>query len=233
LKKYKNIKIIERKNNFGLAKNITLGIDYVLKKNETVIVLEDDLRLSNFFLKFMNDALKFYKNNNKIWHISGYNFNFNPSINEDTYTTRLMLCWGWATWKKNWRYLKRKRSYFIKHFTTNEINQFNFENTYNFFNQIIKHKKTWAIFWYAIIFKNRGLCINPKLSLVRKNINFEGTNVLKLDNFFLPKINNNRKKINFVDTNIENKKVYFQLKKNFLKIKIKIIFKNFFNLILN
>ena len=44
--------IIQRKYNFGLKKNILGGIDYVLKKHETAIILEDDLYLSKYFLDY-------------------------------------------------------------------------------------------------------------------------------------------------------------------------------------
>jgi hypothetical protein len=35
---------------------------------------------------------------------------------------------------------------------------------------------TWAIFWYASIFLNNGLCLHPRESLV-KNIGFDGSGV--------------------------------------------------------
>ena len=54
--------IVRRKYNYGLKKNILSGIDYVLKKNETAIILEDDLYLSKYFLDYMNKYLHFFKN---------------------------------------------------------------------------------------------------------------------------------------------------------------------------
>ena len=54
---FKKIILIERELNFGLSKNIVSGIDHVLEENNSVIVLEDDILTSKYFLEFMNDAL--------------------------------------------------------------------------------------------------------------------------------------------------------------------------------
>ena len=49
---------------------------------------------------------------------------------------------------------------------------------YDFWKQIIYNKKnkinTWAIFWYATIFQNNGICLNPVISYTR-NIGNDGT----------------------------------------------------------
>lgn len=34
--------------------------------------------------------------------------------------------------------------------------------------------KTWAVFWYATIYFNKGLCLHPKASLI-ENIGFDGS----------------------------------------------------------
>ncbi|GAL71319.1 glycosyltransferase [Jejuia pallidilutea] len=69
---FKKITCIFSKNNKGLAKSILEGVTQILKQNETVIVLEDDLKTSINFLDFMNESLDFYKDNDKIISISGY-----------------------------------------------------------------------------------------------------------------------------------------------------------------
>lgn len=49
---------------------------------------------------------------------------------------------------------------------------------YNFWQQITYNKKnkinTWAIFWYATIFQNNGLCLNP-VNTFTENIGNDGT----------------------------------------------------------
>tara|TARA_Y100000741_G_C17986998_1_gene450390 strand:- start:106 stop:471 length:366 start_codon:yes stop_codon:yes gene_type:complete len=51
-----------------------------------------------------------------------------------------------------------------------KIKKFNLDDSYNFWSQVIRNNNkkinTWAIFWYATIFENKGLCLYPKDSLV-------------------------------------------------------------------
>ena len=55
-------------------KNIIGAVNYVLKNNSKIIVVEDDLILSKSFLVYMNHALEFIKNKKNIWHVSGWNY---------------------------------------------------------------------------------------------------------------------------------------------------------------
>ena len=55
---FKHITIIERTENWGLARNIIDGVTTQIKKYGKVIVLEDDLVVAPYFLQFMNDALE-------------------------------------------------------------------------------------------------------------------------------------------------------------------------------
>ena len=70
---FKKIIIIEREKNWGLAASIIDGVTKIINEYGKIIVLEDDLVTSSYFLKFMNEALEFYKNEDKVWHISGWN----------------------------------------------------------------------------------------------------------------------------------------------------------------
>ena len=70
---FARVYIIKNNLNKGLAKNITESISYVLKEHKKIIVVEDDVITSNAFLNFMNDALDFYEDKKKVWHINGHN----------------------------------------------------------------------------------------------------------------------------------------------------------------
>ncbi len=60
-----NVLIVERESNMGCANSIISGVTEVCEKYGRVIVLEDDLVLSPFFLDYMNKALELYKDNHK------------------------------------------------------------------------------------------------------------------------------------------------------------------------
>lgn len=170
--------VIEREKNMGLADSIIAGVTQVINKYGRIIVLEDDMITSPHFLSFMNNALDFYKEEERVWHISGWNYPVNPEGLPSTFLWRVMNCWGWATWADKWNYFKRDPQNLVRVFSNDEITRFNLDGAHNFWNQIQDNIngriKTWAIFWYAVIFKNDGLCLNPTQSLVR-NIGHDGT----------------------------------------------------------
>ncbi len=101
---FKNITIYEADKNKGLANSIIDGVSQIINKYNKVIVLEDDLVVSNDFLDYMNEALKFYENDNRIWAISGYTPNLKSFKNYpyDVYLSVRANSWGWATWKDRW-----------------------------------------------------------------------------------------------------------------------------------
>lgn len=101
---FKNVTIVEAKENKGLAKSIIGGVTDILEKYEKVIVVEDDLVLSPYFLNYMNGALDYYKDVQNVWSISGYSF---PMKSLETYPHDIFYSyrgssWGWATWLDRW-----------------------------------------------------------------------------------------------------------------------------------
>ena len=222
---FKKIKIVLRKKNYGLSKNITLAVGSIIRKYGKIIVLEDDIIVSANFLDYMNKALNKFKSNKKVWHINSWNYDFGKLDSQsNTYFTRLMNCWGWGTWSDRWKHYN-KNIKILNNFSSQDIFRFNMNNKINYWSQILRNKSgainTWAVFWYANIFKKEGLCLSPTSSL-SKNIGFDNLsenqpneynsfeNIDK--NFFI------KKKVNFFfPYNIKKNKIFFN----------KIIFKNY------
>lgn len=177
---FKSVKVIKRKKNYGLARSIKNGITQVINKYGKAIIMEDDILTSKFFLNFMNDSLSFYKNNKKIWHINGWNYPSFNLIKNDVYADRMMNCWGWATWKDRWGKVNFNVNEIINKFDKKKIYQFNLNNSENFYHHLQANQKeeikTWAIFWQATIFLNKGLCIRPNISYTH-NIGFDNSGV--------------------------------------------------------
>lgn len=103
---FKSVTISESDKNIGLAPSIIMGVTKVLEKFNRVIVVEDDLILSTNFLAWMNSALDRYRDNDRVFSISG----FCPSVirkgehsRYDAFFTRKAHSWGWATWKDRWQ----------------------------------------------------------------------------------------------------------------------------------
>jgi len=128
----------------------------------------------------MNKALDYYENEKKVWHINGSNYPIKTSGLEDIFFWRAMGCWGWATWKDRWKYFEKDVDKLINMFSRKDIYRFNLNNATEMWDQVIANKEdkinTWAIFWYATIFKNDGLCLNPTITFI-KNIGLDGSGV--------------------------------------------------------
>ena len=102
---FKKIITIKRKVNTGLAPSIINAVTKIVNKYGKIIVLEDDLVTSRYFLRFMNEALEAYKNEPKVASIHGYIY---PITNlPETFFIKGADCWGWATWNNKWSIFER------------------------------------------------------------------------------------------------------------------------------
>lgn len=101
---FKNVIIKKSEKNKGLASSIIGGVSEIMNKYAKVIVLEDDLIVSNNFLEYMNEALEYYKDDIKIWSISGYGPKLPcfENYEKDLYLSPRGSSWGWASWKDRW-----------------------------------------------------------------------------------------------------------------------------------
>lgn len=168
---FKRVEIIERDENWGLARNIIDGVTKIVNQYGKVIVLEDDIVTSRYFLKYMNEALERYKNEPRVMEINGYAPKMKREGLDETYFLCFGDCWGWATWDRAWQYFKRDPEAIKDSFSKEEIYRFNLDGgATNFWGQILQNCSgelyTWAIFWYAAIFKQNGLCLMVRDSLV-------------------------------------------------------------------
>ena len=96
---FKNIQLIERSQNLGLAQSIIQGVTQLVNQFGKVIVVEDDLLLSPYFLAFMNDGLREYEREEQVASIGAYVFPVKQSL-PDNFFLAGADCWGWATWKR-------------------------------------------------------------------------------------------------------------------------------------
>lgn len=178
IKGFKSVNIKENKENLGLADSIISGVSTVIKKHSKIIVVEDDMILSPIFLDFMNRSLTEYRLNRDIWHISGWSYPIDIKNEENLFFWNTMNCWGWATWEDRWKSFEKNPEKLIRNWSTQKINSFDLNDSGVFWQQVIdNHLKkidTWAIFWYATIFENDGLCLNPSNSLVQ-NVGLDGS----------------------------------------------------------
>lgn len=177
-KGFRSLTVIERETNYGLARNIIEGVTEVCNRYGRVIVLEDDIVTSPYFLTFMNAALDRYEKTPKVWHISGWNYPIDAHGLDDAFFWRAMNCWGWGTWSDRWSHYRKNPERLVSVWSREKIRRFNLEGAHNFWEQVTSNHSgrldTWAIFWYATIFEHDGLCLNPSIPLT-VNIGNDGS----------------------------------------------------------
>lgn len=175
---FRTVSIVERSENFGLARSIIDGVTTLVNEHGRIIVLEDDLITSQYFLTFMNDALDVYQDEEKVMHISGYMFPIDISGLPETFFLRTASCWGWATWDRAWKHFSKTPKELLVNYTKQKITRFNMDGAYNFWTQVEQNESglinTWAVFWYASVFQADGLCLHPAISMVN-NIGHDDT----------------------------------------------------------
>ena len=188
---FRKVIIKESKENKGLALSITSGVSEILNKYDNAIILEDDLELSPFFLKYMNEALSLYEKEEDVISIHGYVYPVKKKLPE-TFFLRGADCWGWATWKRGWKFYEDNASKLLSEITSKNLkDEFDFNRSYPYTkmlkNQIKGEIDSWAIKWYASAFVNNKLTLYPGKSLVRNigttvsSTHFEETNVYDVE----------------------------------------------------
>jgi hypothetical protein len=177
---FKSIKVIESKENKGLANSIISGVSLVFLEYNSVIVLEDDLISSNDFLQYMNTSLNKYENNNKIASISGYNplKKIPNNYKYDAYFSTRTSSHGWATWKSNWSnvdwkakaYNRFKKSFRLR----TAFNSTGYDRANRLDRQINRDAKSWSIiFGFDLFIKNKYTLYPVNSKII--NIGWDGS----------------------------------------------------------
>lgn len=175
---FKQKHFVEREENWGLARNIIDGVTRLVNEYGRVIVLEDDLITAPYFLRFMNDALETYKDEEKVGHIQACDFTKDPSL-PDTFLIKFTGSWGWATWKRAWKHFNPNGQELLDEMLRRKLNrQFDFNGKYGFTRmlrrQIEGKNNSWAIRWNASLFLADILSLNVGKSLIQ-NEGFDGS----------------------------------------------------------
>ena len=93
-----------REENLGCRNAVSLAISWFFEQEEEGIVLEDDCLPHPDFFTFCESMLNEYRNDQRIGHIGGSNFQFGQKRGDGSYYfSRLPHIWGWASWRRAWK----------------------------------------------------------------------------------------------------------------------------------
>jgi len=169
------VKTLFRNENLGCGLAVSEAITWFFENEEMGIILEDDCLPVQSFFWFCEELLERYKDDMRVWQISGDNYqNGKKRGVADYYFSIYSHIWGWASWADRWsKYDFKLNSLKDNQFIDSILRKPKaIEYWKNIFN-IMKEKPidTWDYQWLFTIFYFRGLVILPNMNLVA-NIGF-------------------------------------------------------------
>jgi hypothetical protein len=167
-----------RDENLGCGKAVSGAINWFFNSEEEGIILEDDCVPDKSFFKFCEVLLDKYRNDERVMHIGGTNFQRGNKRGEASYYFSAMVhVWGWATWKRAWskydfdisdveEFIKKDK--ISKYFSDAVIHSY----WSDIFRKMNRHEiDTWDYQWHYSVWNNGGMAIIPQVNLI-SNIGF-------------------------------------------------------------
>ena len=172
---FKEVHIIERKENLGLGTSVITGVTEIINKHGRAIVLEDDLETSPYFLSYMNQCLEHYDARKSVFSISGLSRphpeRFYPTdYPYDVYVSLTHHPTGWGTWADRWSQVDWKADLFeivkqqsamIQAFRRIEYGDYD-----ALLHQLATRKNVWSIRFAFAHFVNHAVSICPIVSYI-------------------------------------------------------------------
>jgi hypothetical protein len=172
------VKTLFRDNNLGCKVAVSEAINWFFKSEKEGIILEDDCLPSQSFFDFCEDMLEKYRDDLRVWHISGNNFqNQKQYNNHKYYFSKIPHIWGWATWSNRWdAYDVEMRSFDSLPGKTAVSDFFVDRRQADYWLKLLENHcaervDAWDFQWSYTCFINNGLSINPNKNMVT-NIGF-------------------------------------------------------------
>ena len=117
-------------------------------------------------------------NNNKVFSITGNNFQNEIIRGESSYYfSKILHCWGWATWRRSWKFYDGKINFWPNFKESDEWKQIFYDDVERkywtkIFDLVYQNKiDSWAYPWVASQLYKKGLTATPNVNLV-SNIGF-------------------------------------------------------------
>lgn len=159
--------------NLGCKQRVSSGLNWVFETVEEAIILEDDCLPHPTFFRYCEELLENYRNDERVMHISGGNFQFGKKRGEASYFfSQYPHIWGWASWRRAWQYFDveleqwddiRKQELILSEFTVASERKF-WKQRWDLTKTGIIN--TWDYQWMFACLTRRGFCITPNVNLI-------------------------------------------------------------------
>ncbi|MDP3913230.1 MAG: nucleotide-diphospho-sugar transferase [Bacteroidota bacterium] len=167
------LKTLFRNENLGCGYAVCSSISWFFEQEEEGIILEDDCFPDLSFFQFCQELLDKYKDDEKIYLISGTNMQ--NGIKRGTgsyYFSNYPITWGWASWRRAWKDFSYEMPDFEKSFISGDFDHLFASTSEKFFwrkklRKVKSEKKhIWDYQWFYAIWKNGGISIIPNVNLI-------------------------------------------------------------------
>ena len=195
------VKTLFYNENKGCRNAVSKAISWFFDNENEGIILEDDCVPTEDFFYFCQSLLEKYRHDNRIWCISGDNFQDKFWRGDGSYYfSRYNHCWGWASWKRCWTFYEDNLESWPKLKSENYLDNIfdnNIQKRYwsDIWDGLYYENKpdSWAYRWTYTCMINNGLTALPNKNLV-ENIGFDedSTHTHKRRNY-RPNLNSSRK----------------------------------------
>jgi hypothetical protein len=170
--------------NLGCGAAVSSAISWAFEQVDMLIVLEDDCVPVLPFFEFCDDMLERYKDDSRVWMVSGNNYNEEYAIkNSYIFSHNAIHIYGWSTWKRcckeydlqmgSWPAFYKANGFARLFSTEKEIRFWTNKYAKLYEDRIKVARDTWDFQLLLTLFVNGGLVIVPKKNLVT-NIGYSG-----------------------------------------------------------
>lgn len=166
--------------NLGLKQRFDSGLEWVFSNVKEAIILEDDCIPEPTFFRFCAELLEKYRHDERVFSISGNNFQFGQRRGDASYYfSRLPHIWGWATWRRAWACYDPSMKAWPAASASGWLER-QFADAYAvqywsyLFQQNYETGHTWDYAWHFASWLRGGLHILPNVNLV-SNHGFDAT----------------------------------------------------------
>ena len=157
--------------NYGCRRAVSGAVAWFFSQVAAGIILEDDCLPSVDFFYFCSEALKKYRNEEKIMHINGTVHLPPEQLRYDAWFSRYALVWGWASWANAWQ----KYDSLLLNYPMDRLNQvFTDSEKSRRWRELLTNIQqnqagfdTWDFQWSAALFAHDGFAVSPKCNLIQ------------------------------------------------------------------
>ena len=159
--------------NLGCGIRVYTAIDWAMSQHEELIILEDDCIPSTSFFRFCEELLAYYRDDKRVMHIGGNNFQFGHNKTPYSYYfSKYFHVGSFATWRRAWKYFDwsigqwpiLKEAGLVQSICSDPHEQRYWTNVFEHVHR--GRRDIWDYQWTFTCWAQNGLAITPSSNLV-------------------------------------------------------------------